>query len=504
MPNSREQKAKLNIIISLLSQMVVLICGLIVPRVLIKTFGSEAYGATSSITQFLAYIALLEGGISGVARATLYGPLANNDVIKISQIVCQIQKFFRKVGYVFCVYVIVLAMFFKKISGTEEFTWLWLFLLVLVISISTFAQYFIGITYSVLIQASQRTYITQAISIIATILNTILILILIKCNLSLIVVKLVSSCVFALKPIAMYLYVRKRFTLVKCKHSGEDMLKQRWTALGQHLAYFLHSNTDVAILTVFVGLKSVAVYAIYSMVVSNIQTVITSFSAGMEALFGDMLAKNEIKKLNQTFGRYETMISIITSILLSTAIVLIIPFVSLYTRDVNDVNYIQPVFAVILVVASIFYCLRQPYHSLITAAGHFKQTRIAAYGEAILNIVISILLVHVLGLIGVAVGTMISVGFRFVFYVVYINQYILKRSVGLFVKREVVNLITITLSVVCGLYVVDSSQIQSYFTWGINGIIIVVIGSLITLCANYLFFADDTRFFVRKTIVKRR
>ena len=274
--------------------------------------------------------------------------------------------------------------------------------------------------------------------------------------------------------------------------------------MGQHLAYFLHSNTDVAILTVFVGLKSVAVYAIYSMVVSNIQTVITSFSAGMEALFGDMLAKNEIKKLNQTFGRYETMISIITSILLSTAIVLIIPFVSLYTRDVNDVNYIQPVFAVILVVASIFYCLRQPYHSLITAAGHFKQTRIAAYGEAILNIVISILLVHVLGLIGVAVGTMISVGFRFVFYVVYINQYILKRSVGLFVKREVVNLITITLSVVCGLYVVDSSQIQSYFTWGINGIIIVVIGSLITLCANYLFFADDTRFFVRKTIVKRR
>lgn len=66
----------------------------IVPRLMIGTFGSEAYGATSSITQFLAYITLLEAGIGGVARSALYKPLADNDDYMISAVVCEIKRFF--------------------------------------------------------------------------------------------------------------------------------------------------------------------------------------------------------------------------------------------------------------------------------------------------------------------------------------------------------------------------------------------------------------------------
>ena len=83
MTDSRQIRAKKNILTSLLSQIVLLICGIIVPRLMIGAFGSEAYGATSSITQFLAYITLLEGGVGGVARAVLYKPLAQKDIERI-------------------------------------------------------------------------------------------------------------------------------------------------------------------------------------------------------------------------------------------------------------------------------------------------------------------------------------------------------------------------------------------------------------------------------------
>ena len=95
MADTRSSRAKKNIYVSLLCQIVTLLCGLIVPKMLLDSFGSEVYGATTSIAQFLAYVTLLEGGIGGVARAVLYKPLANNDVNTMSAIMAELRKFFR-------------------------------------------------------------------------------------------------------------------------------------------------------------------------------------------------------------------------------------------------------------------------------------------------------------------------------------------------------------------------------------------------------------------------
>ena len=145
MITNREQRAKFNIFFTLIGQVITLVCGLVVPSLMIRAFGSEAYGATTSITQFLAYITLLEGGIGGVARAALYKPLAENDNKTISKVVREIQCFFRIIAVIFLVYVLILACSFKSISRVQSFDWLSTFFLVIVISIYTVAQYFIGI-----------------------------------------------------------------------------------------------------------------------------------------------------------------------------------------------------------------------------------------------------------------------------------------------------------------------------------------------------------------------
>ena len=264
---NRESRARFNIYISLLGQVVTLVCGLIVPRILLKAFGSEAYGATASITQFLSYITLLEGGIGGVARAALYKPLAEKDYDTISKIVWEIKKFFRAIGIVFSAYVIILALSFHSISKVQCFDSITTFILVIIISLSTFAQYFIGISYSVLIQADQKSYITQIIFSIATIANTVLIVILTKIGCGLVIVKLISSIVFAGRPFLTWLYVKKRYQLINVTQSDTKYLMQKWTGLGQHLAYFVHNNTDIVVLTVFDNLKSVAIYSVYNMVI---------------------------------------------------------------------------------------------------------------------------------------------------------------------------------------------------------------------------------------------
>ena len=75
----RSKKAIKNIISSLSQQIAVIICGLILPRAIIGTYGSNVNGLISSITQFLSYITLLEAGIGPVIKSVLYKPIANKE-----------------------------------------------------------------------------------------------------------------------------------------------------------------------------------------------------------------------------------------------------------------------------------------------------------------------------------------------------------------------------------------------------------------------------------------
>ena len=500
MADTRSSRAKKNIIVSLAGQLVTLLCGFIVPKLLLDAFGSEVYGATTSITQFLAYITLLEGGVGGVARAILYKPLAENDQHAISAIFGEMQKFFRVIACIFLVYVLILAGAFKSISGLESMDQLSTFLLVVIISISTFGQYFIGISNSVLLQAAQRSYVTNLINLLGTVVNAILTVILVSMNCSILTVKLISSCVFLLKPIVLWCYVRKLYSIQRKPKTNTRYLTQKWSGLGQHIAYFLHSNTDVVVLTCLASLKDVAVYAVYNMVVSHIQSLAASFVSGMEALFGDMLAKDEQPLLHKTFNLYETIISVVSIVMFSVTAVLILPFVRLYTAGITDTDYYAPAFALLLTLSSLLYCLRLPYHSLVIAAGHFRPTNWAAYGEALINVVASVLLVFRYGLVGVAIGTILATAFRFVYYIVYLSKNIFCRGIRLAVKRCLVNGATFLAVFAAGSGLISLVEITDYLLWLLCGAGVACVALGITLAMNYLFYRQDLTEAVKKLL----
>jgi len=137
----QEKKSRRNTITTLANQLVATACGVIVPRIFIASFGSEAYGISVSITQFLSYITLLEGGIGGVARAKLYGPLARKDQSEVGAVYYAVKRFFYYVAAFFLVYSLVLGLLYYDIAKVTLFSRPYIFCLVLVISLATLAKY---------------------------------------------------------------------------------------------------------------------------------------------------------------------------------------------------------------------------------------------------------------------------------------------------------------------------------------------------------------------------
>jgi O-antigen/teichoic acid export membrane protein len=177
------------------------------------------------------------------------------------------------------------------------------------------------------------------------------------------------------------------------------------------------------------------------------------------------------------------------TIFFTTTGLLILPFVDIYTRGVTDVNYHRTVFAILLVLAEAAYCLRNPYSTVVFAAGHFKQTTKGAYVEAAVNIVISVILVNWYGIIGVAIGTLTAMLLRTFQYVYYLSKNILYRPIWKFVKELVISaaISLIVIAIVTNFVHMDTNN---YFTWFIYALPVLGISAAVTIIINWIFYPD--------------
>lgn len=482
----RTKKALENIICEFLLELVTVVCGLIVPRLIIGTFGSGINGLSSSISQFLSYIVLLESGVGGVMRAALYKPLAENDINSISGIIKASERFFKKIAFIFLAYLLVLSVIYPFIVQ-KDFDYLFTFSLVLIIGISTFFQYYFGISYQILLQADQRQYISSLMRIGTMVVNSVMIILLIKIGASIHIVKLGSSIVFLARPIMLNLYVKKKYSIIKSCEPDNNAIKQKWDGLGHHIAYFVHNNTDIVLLTIFTNVKEVSVYSVYYMIISNISKIVTIFSTGLEAAFGNMIAKGEKETLSRNFNLFEFIVFSLTTILFTSTSLLIMPFISIYTRGVTDVNYNRPLFAYILTAAIAAYCIRIPYHAVVLAAGHFKQTKKGAYLEAAINVIVSIVLVNIIGIEGVAIGTLVAMLYRTIQYAFYLSKNVIQRSSFCFIKKLIIYMVSV-LVIILFVNIIQEPVFRTYYDWLNYAIIVTVIALLITLAAGLIFF----------------
>ena len=479
----RSKKALINIFSSVILQVVTIIYSFIVPKLIISSFGSNVNGLIEAITQFLAYITLLESGFGPVVKSVLFKPIANKDKGTIEAILKTSERFFKKIAYIFLAYILILCIILP-IVVSAEFNTIYTLSLVVIIAISTFAEYYFGMTYKLYLQAEQKTYVISAIQICTLILNTIIIIALVHFGTSIQIVKLISALIFVLRPIIQNVYVKKKYN-INLKNDKENYkIEQKWDGLAQHIAYVVHKNTDIVILSLFGNMAEVSVYSVYLLVINGVKSVVLSFIGGVDAAFGDMLAKGEHENLNRAYKKYEAYYLTIATIVFSTTLFLIVPFVSIYTKGITDANYIRPAFAYIIVIAEFIWAIRQPYNDLVKVAGHFKQTRVGAWVEAISNIVLSLILVWQFWIIVVAIGTLFAMAIRTIEFMYHTSKYILNRSIWYTFSRLLV--IAVEVGIIT-LIVTNIPQIQisNYSNWALQAAIVAAISSVVVITVNW-------------------
>lgn len=334
---NRNKALALNSVASLLQQIVALVCGLIVPRLILSTFGSAANGTVASISQFISITSLIQGGVTGATRVAFYGPVATGDMKKASVVYKTSQSFYTKFALALTGYVAVLAVVYPKFVDTP-FGYIDALLLVLVLGMNAIFESMFGIPSQLLMFADQKAYFNTFLQIFCTIGNAFVSVILIKLGCSLLVVKFVAALIFILRPIILNVYVRSHYAIDTSVEKDKSVLSQSNAALAKSIAFYVHSSTDNLVITACLNVMWVSVYSVHRYVVSSISNLVAAILGNTEALFGQMIARDEQDAIKHDVPMYDLMSKMLSTVFFFTCIILITPFVSLYIYNGNTMS----------------------------------------------------------------------------------------------------------------------------------------------------------------------
>lgn len=476
-----------------LYQIVVMLVGFITPRIILQYYGSELNGLVSSINQFITYFSLIEAGIAGAATFSLYKPLAENDHEGVSAIVSATKKFYNQSGMLFVGMVAAMAAIYPFFIKTEDLPILAVAILVIVLGAKGFLEFFTLAKYRVILTADQKTFVISNASSIYILIQMIIIVVLAMLKVNIVAVYAVAILALWTRSFLLRRYVRTHYPYINYKAKpNTHALDQRWDALFLQVLGAAQTGAPVLLATIFTSLTDVSIYAVYNMVFTGINGVLSIFVNGLSAGFGDVIARKETKTLQHSIKDFEFIYYILITVVYTVTAVTLLPFIRLYTRGIHDADYIQPLLAVLFTVNGLLYNLKTPQGMLVISAGMFKETRYRSLAQALIIIVGGAALAPSLGLVGILIASCLSNLYRCIDLLIFVPRRITKLPIRITLKRQLLSIfLCIGLSLLVSLIPFDK---QGFVYWIGQAIVVTLVVGALTVAINYLLDKDQLNF----------
>ncbi len=496
-----------NSISAVVLQIVNLIVNLILPRVMITVYGSNVNGLVTSIRQFISYFNLVEAGLAGAAVYALYKPLADKDRDDINGVLSAANRFYNISGYIFSALVLITAFVYPMFTSGQGIDVFTIAALVVIIGASGALEFFAVGKYKVLYTADQKSYVISLINATAVALNAVIILVLASLGFSIVVVQLTALISFFARSALYIAYGRLKYRELDFSAPPKnEALDKRWDALILQILGVATTATPVVIVSLFISLSEASVFVTYNMVFASVLALLTTFSNGLSAMFGDMLVRNELSTLQKAYNQYEYLYYALVSWGYSVAAIMIMPFMKIYTAGFSDAEYLRPSIAALFVAVGIISNIKTPQGMLVISAGLYKETKLQTLIQAAIIIVFSAALAPFFGIAGVLAGSLLSNLYRDIDLIFYIPKTVTKLKPTLTIRRVMRIFLLFAAAVIPALTLIsiEPSNLVQWAAYAVPAalwVFIVVAGGNILLERRTASeIADRIRYIVNKRV----
>lgn len=408
---SRVQKSILNAKVGLIFYFLTIVVLFFSRKVFLDFLGPEFVGLTSTLNSILCMLNLAEFGVANSIAYFLYTPIAEGNKQKINEIVSVCGYLYRIVGNVIlCVGILVSLCFPFWFSNTNISLFLVYFAFFSILGSSLITYY---INYrNQLLTADQKQYVVQGYFKAGNIIkNLIQIIIAIYYPNLYIWVLMEFSYAFICCIILNYKIKQEYPWLETSISKGRNLFKdynyilQKCKQIATYnIKYFALSKSDELFVFAFVSLKMVAFYGNYVMIVSKLVEFATVPFNGMLASVGNLVAEGNKERIHKVFWELLAMLYFVAAIIISGIYFYVSPVINIWLGE----EYILSQWIVLLLCVNAFiYLGHLGVYFFNNAYGNYHDVW-ASWGEAVLNISITILAAWKIGIVGILLGKFIS------------------------------------------------------------------------------------------------
>lgn len=434
-----------NISYSVIGQVITLVIGIFIPRLVIVSYGSQVNGLLSSTSTIISYLALLEAGVGAATCQALYRPIHEKNRKSINQILSATHYYYKRTGVAYLGLIILISLLYPLVISSTLDYW-FMGIIIFINGLPGVINFFFQRKYISFLEALGENYIVTNLQTIITVVASIMKIILLQLNVSIIIVQVIY-CVTSLgQMIFILVYIKKKYDWISIREEPNyDALNQKNAALVHQICSLITNSTDVIVLSMFCDLETVSIYTVYNMIFGIVYNAILSVNSGIQYALGQTFCKgkNYYIKISDA---YETYYVTIASSLLLVTYIMITPFLYLYTAGA-DINYIDIYLPLMFLIVKLLNSFRNASINTITVSGAFGETKKHAVIESILNLSISIFSVWKLGMIGVLFGTAVAFLYRCIVAIRFANRKILDRSCWHSIRAILLNSVLVFMGV---------------------------------------------------------
>ena len=408
--NSRIENSIKNSSAAIVIQVVSVILQFALRSVFIITLGIDYLGINGLFINILSVLSLSELGIGSAIIYSMYKPIAEGDYKKISQYMQLYKKVYGVIGiFIFIAGLSLIPFLGGIITGTESVGNI--VLIYILFLINTIATYFFA-HYRSLLTAYEKDYINNTNKLIFLIFQIglqIIVLFVYKSFIFYLIIQLIMNLLanftISIKVKKIYPEIIKNNNEALSKEEIKNILKNSIAMFSQKIGYVMLNSTDNIIISIFIGTTIVGVYSNYSLIIGTLSTLLSMVVSSVGASIGNLIASNTRAQARSIFLKINFAYFVLYGFCTVCLYNLIPDFISIWVGEELLLGR-----DILLIIIINFYIsgMRQSVLSFTNASGVFWEMRYKALFEVAINLMVSIILTIKLGLIGVFLGTLIS------------------------------------------------------------------------------------------------
>ena len=468
-----------NSMYSMTLYVVLAVLGILIRQAFTRHFPIELLGLEGLFTNVIALLSIAELGISTVISYGLYREIANKNEAEVNMLMSIYRYIYLLIGMLVALIGVVLFFFLPWIVRDESVAWGYVQFVYVIQICTVLSTYFLAYRRT-LFAADQKDYICVRIDLVCTFAANLL-------KFAAIVVWQ-SYTMYALSALGFNILANliishrlgKEYPFLHTvKVTIQDLRQRKFFVdvknfLIHKLSYIVYSGTDAIIISSILGLRTAGLVANYVLLCDGVYKLLYKMLQGIIPSVANLVYTDDREKSYRVYRMLDFAYFLIGGYIACIYFTVFQPFVVLFF----GAEFLLEDAYVMALAVNVFLGIQfENAYNFRSTHGVFENDRGYMILSAAANLILSLILAHYLGVVGVMIGTIAGLWFIIYGRVQFVFRVIFRRSMKKYWWRHawwsVVVLLEITL--------INEILSASFFSSTYTGLFVKCLGAALLM-----------------------